>query len=198
MTQSHTSHPNNFSRRATPDCSLAYMGSVLSVLASTEETGGQLSLMLAHARQGSEPPPHIHEHENEFIYMLDGQLEFFLEDEAGSFIAGPGEGAMLPAARAHAISFLTPEVRMLVVVSATKGEMVGLEAYFRLMAVGPATSMSLPAMATQYSTASPAEFQSAARVADAHGITFLSPEQTLTRLPSYPGMPTRQDALKRA
>jgi uncharacterized RmlC-like cupin family protein len=50
---------------------------------------------------GSFVPPHIHRSEDEFIYLLEGQLEFMLDGSAGS--AGVGDLVRLPMKIPHGI-----------------------------------------------------------------------------------------------
>ena len=174
-------------RSAVPACSVAYMGSILSFLAHAEETEGRMSVILAHAKRGSEPPPHVHHHEDEFLYVLEGKVEIFVEGTDASFVAGPADAVLLPAARAHVLRFLTPELRMLIVVSAKNGWSVGLEGYFRQMADGPAVGMGLPDPATQYRTASAAQLEQAVERGRQAGMSLLSPDEIRTRLPAWSG-----------
>ena len=177
----------SFHRSANVECSLAYMGSILSFLASSSETGGALSVLLAHSRAGSEPPPHIHHREHELFYMLDGEIEFFCEGDESSFVVSSGDMAFLPQGKAHGMYFRSTEIRALIILHAQEGGSIGIEPYFKQMAIGPAGSMRLPELVTQYSTAEPDEMQKAFRLAAANGITLLSPEETVRRLPFYPG-----------
>jgi quercetin dioxygenase-like cupin family protein len=50
---------------------------------------------------GTFVPPHIHPHQDEFIYMLQGQLDFVLDGEEAS--AEPGDLVRLPMGRPHGI-----------------------------------------------------------------------------------------------
>ncbi|MEM7117729.1 MAG: cupin domain-containing protein [Chloroflexota bacterium] len=49
------------------------------VLLRGENTGGQLAMLLATTPPGSGPPPHYHENEDEWFYLLEGELEFFVD-----------------------------------------------------------------------------------------------------------------------
>jgi quercetin dioxygenase-like cupin family protein len=164
---------------------LAYMGSLLSFLASADQTGGSLSMLVAHARHGSEPPAHVHHREHELYYMLEGEIDFFCEGADRVFKARPGDSVFLPQDKAHALSFVTPEVRMLTVLHATGSLPVGIEPYLIKMATGPATSMVLPENETQYATATAEQIQKATQMAASFGVSFLSPEETAKRLPLF-------------
>ena len=174
-----------FLKSATTETTLAYMGSLLSFLASSEQTGGGVSMLVAHARRGSEPPAHVHHREHELYYMLEGEIDFFCEGADRVLTARPGDSVFLPQEKAHALSFRTPEVRMLAVLHATGSLPVGIEPYLVKMATGPASSMDLPENAPQYATVSPEELAKATQLAASFGVSFLSPEETARRLPMF-------------
>ena len=50
---------------------------------------------------GTFVPPHIHPHQDEFIYMLQGRLDFVLEGKEAA--AEPGDLVRLPLGRPHGI-----------------------------------------------------------------------------------------------
>jgi quercetin dioxygenase-like cupin family protein len=66
----------------------------LTFKARAEQTGGALTTMESNIPPGQGPPLHVHLHEDEFIYVLEGRLLFRLEDDlreapAGSFVFIP-------------------------------------------------------------------------------------------------------------
>ncbi len=67
--------------------------------ATGEETGGAFALseLIAHPQFG--PPPHIHHHENESYYILEGEFEFMVEGR--EFRAGAGSFVYLPKDQLH-------------------------------------------------------------------------------------------------
>jgi mannose-6-phosphate isomerase-like protein (cupin superfamily) len=170
-----------FGRNANLGTSMFYMGSVMSFLAKGEETAGRFALMEYHSRPGNEPPPHIHEWENELYYILEGHVDFYCEDKLLS--AGPGHVAFLPQGKAHAFTVRSPSVRMLILVQATGEHPVGLDRYFMEMAE-PARSMTPPDSAVTYVMDDP---EHAVRVGAVHGIRILSAAETADALPHYPG-----------
>lgn len=177
-------------RGATPDTSLAYMGSILSFLVSAEETGGGLFALVVHARQGNEPPPHVHLWEHEVYYMLDGEIEVFVEGAEGGQVVRAGQSVLLPCGKAHAVAYRTPTIRAFVVLHAVEGERIGSEAYFRGLAIGPAESMDLPDDADRYATLDPAAMAEAERLAADNGVAFPSAEEVAAKLPGYAGFAT--------
>jgi hypothetical protein len=55
----------DFKRTAGLSNTFAYMGSLMSFLVEGDETNRQFALMEYRAKPGNEPPPHIHEWEDE-------------------------------------------------------------------------------------------------------------------------------------
>ena len=167
--------------------SLAYMGSLVSFLAENPQTGGRFSIMWGIARRGNEPPPHVHAREHEIYFMLEGEVEFFCEGEEKSTLARAGEIMFLPQGKAHATYFRSEQFRAIALAIAAGSEPTTLDAYFRQMAFGPATKLDVPDDASTYREMGAGDIQKAIEIATAHGITFLSPEDTALRLPNYPG-----------
>ena len=181
MSKTPFTAPSAFKRSPSLKTTLAYMGSNMSLLAKGEETGGRFALMEFHSRPGNEPPPHIHEWEDELYYLLDGRMEFYCDDEVLS--VGAGEVAFLPQGKAHAFYIRSPIVKALIFVQATGERAVGLDRYFIDMGE-PAASIELPDHQATHVMSDPAH---ATRVAAANGIRILSPEETAKLLPHYPG-----------
>jgi quercetin dioxygenase-like cupin family protein len=177
-----------FLKVPTTETTLAYMGSLLCFLASADQTGGGLSMLVAHARRGGEPPAHVHHREHELYYILEGEIDFFCEGAVDAFRARPGDAVFLPQGKAHALSFGTSEVRILIVLHATGSLPVGTEPYLIKMATGPATSLKLPENATQYATATSEHIQNATQLAATFGVSLLSPEEAAQRLPLFAGI----------
>ena len=60
--------------RQSLDRSVWYNGSLMTFLATGEDTHGQFALIEAVARKGNVPPPHIHHREDETFYVLEGEV----------------------------------------------------------------------------------------------------------------------------
>ena len=58
-----------------------------------EESGGAYFAMEALVPAGGGPPWHIHEHEHETFYVLQGTCTFYLGDE--TILAGPRDPAAI-------------------------------------------------------------------------------------------------------
>jgi hypothetical protein len=88
------------------------------------------------ARQGPASPLHVHHNEDEWFYVMDGALTFWvggqvIEAGAGAFVFGPRD---VP----HTFSVASPEARFLLVT-----EPAGFEA-FVLELSQPAETLTLP------------------------------------------------------
>lgn len=67
------------------------VGDTYTFKATSADTDGRLAFFEASVPPGAGPPPHIHRAEDEFYYMLDGELEFLDTDRhfaasAGGFV----------------------------------------------------------------------------------------------------------------
>ncbi|HEU4672605.1 MAG TPA: quercetin 2,3-dioxygenase [Candidatus Limnocylindrales bacterium] len=70
------------------------IGGRFTVKADDATSDGRLALVEALAFRSTEPPLHVHHHEDEAWYVLDGQMTFYVADEAhvataGSFVYAP-------------------------------------------------------------------------------------------------------------
>src|SRR4051794_23648975 len=75
------------------------VGDTLTFKATAETTGGTLTAIECEAAPGGGPPPHVHEHEDESFYVLDGTFEIVLGDKR--VLAGPGDYAFVPRGTPH-------------------------------------------------------------------------------------------------
>ena len=89
------------------------LGTLLSVRATAEQTGGAYSLMEEVMPRGSEPPPHVHHRDDEAFYLLEGALTVRVGDE--EFTAEPGAFVFCPRDVPHLLTVESDVARMLVV-----------------------------------------------------------------------------------
>lgn len=73
---------------------LWWMGSLALIKASGKDTNNQFALVEVVEHEGVEAPLHVHHHEDEAFWILEGSLTFEVGDktiqaEAGSFLFGP-------------------------------------------------------------------------------------------------------------
>ena len=135
-----------YQRAVSRDASTWYRGSLVTFLAESKDTGGSFALLEATLKPGNEPPPHIHEREDELFYVLEGAFDVFVGDEA--FQLQAGGCVFMPRLRPHGFIIRSPRFRMLALFQPG-----GVEAYFRSMSTSPAYELDLPSEAITYSTA---------------------------------------------
>ena len=152
-----------------------YKGILSTLLATDDDTGGAFELVLSNMRSGTEPPPHVHTHEHEFMYVLDGNLDVYVGNEV--FQVGPGECAFLPQGRPHAFIIRSLEIRMLVFI--TPG---GFTKAFASMTT-PAEKLEIPSDSVTYATA---DLEETMKVFLKHGVRFLSSEEITDAMPAFP------------
>lgn len=122
---------------ATSDRLLWTFNMLMDVKAAAEETGGALTVIDSWLTPDANPPMHIHHDADESFFVLEGEVEFFL-DGAPSRLARPGDFVFGPRGVPHRFEVRTPEARMLVL--ATPG---GAEHFFAELGV-PAEAAVLP------------------------------------------------------
>lgn len=95
---------------------IRFFDQVYTVKASGAQTGGSFGLVEVSTPEGSGPPPHVHEREDEAFYVLEGTYEVmvgadrFVAQE-GSFIFGPRRvphGYVVRAAPSRHLGFVFP------------------------------------------------------------------------------------------
>ena len=139
-----------------------FLGALLTIKASGETTDGGVAVIEHHAPQGHGSPLHVHHKEDEWFYVTEGVLTFWLGGEvtraaAGSFI-------YLPRDVPHTFLVSSPEARFLLVV-----EPAGFEGFVREMSE-PAREQILPPAAVQ--PPSPEEMTA---TASKYGLDILGP-----------------------
>jgi quercetin dioxygenase-like cupin family protein len=140
------------------DRSLWYMGGLMTIHADSQDTNGQFALIEVSGAPGGEPPLHVHKHEDELFYVLEGKLKVYRGDE--ELILEPGNSGFLPRNVPHTFKVMSSHVRMLNYI--TPG---GFEGYFREMGE-PATGFTAPKSKT------PPALTRIVSVAKRYGISF--------------------------
>ena len=101
------------------------VGDTMTLKATGESTGRSLVLLENLTAPGGGPPPHIHIHEDEFWYVLDGTFEIRIGNDVHT--VGPGGFAYAPRGTLHNFRN-TAETPSRVLVGFTPG---GMEGFFR-------------------------------------------------------------------
>ena len=172
----HTpSQSRTFKRTTSLELSKWYMGILLTNLVEKKDTNAAFSLLEATLAPGNEPPPHVHSREDELFYVLEGEFDVYVGDEA--FNVNKGDCIFLPKFKPHAFVIRSLQLRVLILY--TPG---GVEEAFRKMS-SPAQNLEPPTEALTYSQ-SDLE-QTAGRFGE-YGVQILSAEEVAEQLPSYP------------
>jgi quercetin dioxygenase-like cupin family protein len=151
--------------RQSLDRSIWYSGSLMTFLATAEDTQGQFALIEAVARKGNAPPPHIHHREDEIFYVVEGEITATVGNK--TIKATPGTLVFMPRGVAHSFAIESEQVRMLVLLTPA-----GMEGWFRELGV-PAPAMTLPpAVEVPYS-----DIQRILAVAPKYGLEFVAPKK---------------------
>ena len=166
-----------------------YMGNLTTNLAEWKDTNGAFLLVEVTLIPGNEPPPHVHSREDELFYVLEGEFDVYVGEEA--FNVTTGECIFLPSMKPHAFLIRSPRIRLLTLFSPG-----GLEEAFRSMS-SPAQNLELPTGALTYSMA---DLKETAERFSEYGIRFLTPDEIANQLPLYPETsrpnPTKHKALE--
>lgn len=113
------------------------VGGHFSTKAAAADTDGGFALVEAVAYRTTEPPLHVHEHEDEAWYVLDGQMTFEVDGE--QLVATAGCFVFAPRGLPHAFTVDVEPTRVLVLATPA-----GFEAFAAELGV-PAESETPPA-----------------------------------------------------
>jgi quercetin dioxygenase-like cupin family protein len=141
---------------------LWFLGGLAIVKAAGETTGGRCAIIEFHAPRGNGAPLHMHTREDEWFYVLEGELTFWIggrviKAAAGAFVYGPRG---VP----HTFVVSSEESRFLLGV-----EPAGFENFMRALGE-PAKALSLPPPADR-----PPDIAHLTKVAADYGIQVLGP-----------------------
>jgi quercetin dioxygenase-like cupin family protein len=111
-------------------------GGLAVIKASSEATDGRVFVVEMLAPRGAGSPLHVHHREDEWFYVTDGELTFWVGGQiinapAGSFVYGPRD---IP----HTFDVVSDEARFLLVT-----EPAGFETFMRA-ASEPAPTLTIP------------------------------------------------------
>ena len=137
--------------------SFRYLGSAMTIHADSHDTHGGFALVEVSGVPGGEPPLHVHTREDEYFYVLEGEL--LVQRGPDSLVLAEGQGAFLPRNVPHTFKITSDHARALVYV--TPG---GFEEYFRTFAA---------ALADGAPPEAPPTFERLTTVAARHGVSFL-------------------------
>ena len=133
-----------------------------TIKASGQTTGGRIAIIEQLARQGAGSPLHVHHREDEWFYVLEGELTFWVGGKvivapAGSFVFGPRD---IP----HTFIVSSLESRFLL-----GTEPAGFENFIRELSQ-PALTLTPPPPPTE-----PPDMEKIVATAARYGIEILGP-----------------------
>lgn len=139
-----------------------FLGALVTIKSSGETTGGRVAVTETWAPQGHGSPLHVHHQEDEWFYILSGELTFWVDGQvttatAGSFVYGPRD---VP----HTFTVTSEEARFLLVT-----EPAGIEDFIRTLSQ-PAQALTLPPASIE-----PPALETMMAAAAQHGIEILGP-----------------------
>jgi quercetin dioxygenase-like cupin family protein len=142
--------------------SLWFLGSLVSIKASAQTTAGRVAVIEHLSPRGSGSPLHVHHREDEWFYVIEGELTLWVGGQvinapAGSFVYGPRD---IP----HTFTVSSETARYLLVTQP------GDFAEFMQTLSEPATEAVIPPPATE-----PPDVAAMAQVAAEYGIEILGP-----------------------
>jgi quercetin dioxygenase-like cupin family protein len=139
-----------------------FLGALCTIKASGETTAGRVAVTENWAPRGHGSPLHVHRNEDEWFYVLSGELTFWIDGRvttatAGSFVYGPRD---VP----HTFIVTSEEARFLLVI-----EPAGFENFLFELSE-PAETLTLPPP-----TVEPPAPEAMTAVAARYGIEILGP-----------------------
>jgi quercetin dioxygenase-like cupin family protein len=89
--------------------------SVVNFLLSSEDTNNAISIVEFHALAGTEPPPHVHDNEDETFIVKEGEISFFIGENMVK--AYGGSVIFAPRGVAHHFRIDTRSAKMLTIMT---------------------------------------------------------------------------------
>jgi quercetin 2,3-dioxygenase len=93
-------------------------GGIRSLLTRKEDTNGHVGVAECSGDVAPATKPHYHHNTTEAVYVLDGVVRVWQDDQKGTRIVrdlGPGSFGLLPAGWTHAWAFAAPKTRFLAI-----------------------------------------------------------------------------------
>jgi quercetin dioxygenase-like cupin family protein len=139
-----------------------FLGFLVTIKSSTQTTEGAVAVLEHLGPRGTGSPLHVHSREDEWFYVTEGELTFWVGGQvinapAGSFVYGPRG---IP----HTFTVSSEQARFLLVT-----EPAGFEGFVRALAE-PATRLEIPPAPD-----APPDMTAVAKLAAEHGIEILGP-----------------------
>lgn len=154
-----------------------YKGMLHSRMAGPADNHGTFDFVISKIRRGTEPPPHVHTREDEFFYLLAGEMAFYVDGKAFSITAG--ECIFLPRRIPHAWLITSDDVNTITVVTPA-----GFSDALWKMSF-PAERMEVPNGA-DIATYANADVTETIKIFEQYGLRLLSPDEIRAEMPGFP------------
>jgi quercetin dioxygenase-like cupin family protein len=141
---------------------LWFLGGLLTVKADTASTGGRVAVIEHRMPRGGGSPLHVHSREDEWFYVLEGEVTFWVDGETHAL--GPGGFVYGPRGIPHTFLVSSDEARFLLV-----AEPSAFGDFVRAFAE-PAAVREIPPPATE-----PPDVGALTRLAAEYGIEIVGP-----------------------
>jgi quercetin dioxygenase-like cupin family protein len=151
-----------------------YKGILISLMAGTADNHGAFDFVISKMRRGTEPPPHTHSREHELMYLISGEMRFYVDGEV--FQVTAGECMFLPRLKPHAFRIASEQAHIMTLI--TPG---GFNDAIKKISA-PAERMEIPAD-TDTVTYANADLTETIKVFEQHGIQFLAEHEIRTQMP---------------
>jgi quercetin dioxygenase-like cupin family protein len=169
--------PSAYKRSPGLENSVWYMGNLVSQMAGPGDNGRAFDLIIFKMRRGNEPPPHVHSREDEFFYLLAGEMKVYVEGKV--FVVTAGECMFLPLGKPHAFLLTSEELHNIALI--TPGGF--LDAVNKMNA--PAERMEVPTDDDTMTYAN-ADLTDTIKVFEQYGVRFLTADEIRAEMPEYP------------
>lgn len=141
---------------------LWFLGALVFIKASSESTAGAVIVAETLAPRGHGSPLHVHRNEDEWFYVMEGELTFWVGGQV--IVAGSGAFVYGPRGVPHTITLRSDEARFLLVT-----EPGAFSGFLRALAE-PAGELVIPPPATE-----PHDMALLAATAAEYGLEILGP-----------------------
>ena len=139
---------------------VAFFGARTILKATSESTGGQLMLNENIAPRGTGSPLHVHHNEDEWFYVLEGELTVWRDGE--TIVAGPGDFVYGPRDVPHTFIVTSEQARFLLATQSA-----AFEGFVRTLAE--------PIETLDMAPSGPPDMEKVAATAAEYGIEILGP-----------------------
>lgn len=92
-----------------------HLGGLVTIRAAAEDTNGSLAIVEERTARGYTIPPHLHQREDETVFVIDGTVEYTVDGTTAT--AAAGEAAFLPRGVPHHFTVVSEQAHFLVIVT---------------------------------------------------------------------------------